>query len=452
MKKMTDRELTDRISQVFDKFEDPSAEYGWQQLRKKYPENNRRPVLLWLGAAAAVLLAVCGLLLTIPDAYQTDQNLANGKHREQPTQENKSNSNAPLQVEEKSNLPDGAAVDLPGALAAKQESGSSNYTKFKEPVRHQSTAEDRIFALTPADIVRDQVQVLDSTSSHSLSANDEIHKKPLVLLPETKPVTETKHSGDLNDALIDAAAKMLALAQPESAPDKTAQGQEGSHASKKKDNNLDFSFFAGSYFNYSLGSETKINFGGGFTSDIKLSNNLKLSTGLALSNNSLTYNNGVPSSGKENLVYYSVPSYGTQYSNNNLTTITKYDANLLVLDIPINLKYLLIPKDNKLYMLAGLSSGTYLSEMYSLNYRNYSTAGTYINQAQGAEVKKQLQAFDFARTLNISFGYSTNLGKTQNISIEPFLKYPLGGLGSEDLKFGSTGVNLKLNFSQSKKR
>jgi hypothetical protein len=246
---------------------------------------------------------------------------------------------------------------------------------------------------------------------------------------------------------------MLALAQPD-APrdDHPRRVDEPSHISTQKTDarDLSFSFYAGSYFNYSLGSERNINFGAGFASDIKLSDNLKLSTGLGLANNSLTYNNGVPSTRKEQIVYNSVPAFGSS-NNNNLTTITKYDASLLVLDIPINLKYLLIPKDNKLYVLAGFSSGTYLSEMYSLNYRNYSAAGTYISQKQGAEVKKKLQAFDFARTLNFSFGYSAILGKTQSISIEPFLKYPLGGLGSEDLKFGSTGVNLKLNFSRFKK-
>lgn len=73
MKETTDRELTDRISQVFDDFEDPMAEAGWKELRKKYPETDRNPVVLWWAAVAAILLVVCGLWFIAPDARRFDE-------------------------------------------------------------------------------------------------------------------------------------------------------------------------------------------------------------------------------------------------------------------------------------------------------------------------------------------------------------------------------------------
>ena len=136
-----------------------------------------------------------------------------------------------------------------------------------------------------------------------------------------------------------------------------------------------------------------------------------------------------------------------------LTTITSYSADLLAIDIPVNLKYQFVPESDKFYVSAGLSSGTYLNETYAFQYKNFNpTSGAFSAQAKEQEIKKQLNDFDLARTLNLSFGLSTGFGKTQTISIEPFLKYPLGGLGSENLKFGSTGINLKLHFKPAKKQ
>ena len=55
------------------------------------------------------------------------------------------------------------------------------------------------------------------------------------------------------------------------------------------------------------------------------------------------------------------------------------------------------------------------------------------------------------KTFNLSFGFNTKIGKNQSIGIEPFIKYPLGGLGSENLKFGASGINIKMNFNTAKK-
>jgi len=43
------------------------------------------------------------------------------------------------------------------------------------------------------------------------------------------------------------------------------------------------------------------------------------------------------------------------------------------------------------------------------------------------------------------------LGKN-HLVIEPFLKYPLNGLGDQHILFGSGGINLKFNFDAGKQR
>ncbi len=452
MKEMTDQELTDKISQVFENFEDPSAEYGWQELRKKYPEKHTRPILLWWGAAAAVLLMICGMWFLVPNTEIGEQKIAGGK-TESKTVTGNYNQETEAISKDSLNISNSHAAHKSDISPATDSARLLTYSK--EDHANSLREENKHSVVSSTGIPKNStVDVLSSPSTQVLLiAASNPNQTPLVGLPQPeKPELNSLIAKADRDSAVNASAKMLALAQTAAdKDDHLHRVEELPYASQKisSKNNM-ISFYAGSYVNYALGSETKVNFGAGFTSDIKLGNNLRLSTGLALANNSLTYNNGVPSTGKEKLSF-DLPNSFVGNGNNNLTTVTKYDASLLALDIPLNIKYLLIPKDNTLYMLAGLSSGTYLNEKYSLSYRNYSTAGAYVGQAQGSTVKNQFQGFDFARTLNISFGFSTNLSKTQNITIEPFLKYPLGGLGSEDLRFGSTGLNLKLNFSRFKK-
>ena len=449
MKEMTDQELTDKISQVFENFEDPGAASGWQELQKKYPENNRF-LLLWWGAAAAVLLIVCSLWFFTPVSNGSDE-MVNATSKQKQSEIGEKQTGLKLQDEEKPQNGITAQSEEP------EESSEYGIQSSREPsiVSRLNTHNGQIESAT---------QIHNNHELQAARVSTEVSNTPLLtgkeqiastILPEpvNDPISNVSTS-ITRDSVTDLNAKILALTQTTTRTDRLSpEVKNVSNASQKASTGKSaFSFYAGSFFNYSTGSETKLNFGAGFTSDIKLASNLKLSTGLALANNSLTYNDGKPSSTKDNMSFRSIPAFAPASGNNNLTTITKYDANLLALEIPINLKYLIIPKDNKLYLMAGLSSGTYLAETYSLDYRNYSPAGAFVNQTQDIEEKKQLQTFDLARTLNISFGYSSKFGKNQNITIEPFLKYPLGGLGSEDLKFGSTGVNLKLNFSQFKKQ
>ena len=451
MKELTDQELTDKISQVFENFEDPNAAQGWQELRKKYPENSIRSTIFWWGAAAAVLLVVGSLWLFIPDTIEgtgeiADATSANQKEKLDIEKRSKNILN------KKEQQPSPTTNPIDGTIHGK-EADTSNHTYHESEIELRSSLSHKFAISASGKPTKDEqtfTQIAVNIPTTSIQKNtDEV--LPISSPDLAKPSSTITVLSSKRDSMIEVKATMLALTRQNPAQDDHHHIVEKIPYALKKTNTKKsvLSFYAGSYFNYSLGSKTELNFGAGFTSDIKLTSNLKLSTGLALANNSLQYNDGAPSTSKKNLAFGSA---NTGTSNNNLTTITRVDAKLLALDIPINLKYLIIPKDNKLYFLAGLSSGTFLAENYTLNYGNYSAVGVFVNQPQAVEVNKQFQTFDLARTLNISFGYSSNVGKTQNITIEPFLKYPLGGLGSEDLKFGSAGVNLKLNFSNFIKR
>ena len=58
-------DLKGRISEVFDNYEDPTADEGWMLLRERFPEQakHRGTAWLWWASAAAVILLFAWLVL-----------------------------------------------------------------------------------------------------------------------------------------------------------------------------------------------------------------------------------------------------------------------------------------------------------------------------------------------------------------------------------------------------
>jgi hypothetical protein len=134
----------------------------------------------------------------------------------------------------------------------------------------------------------------------------------------------------------------------------------------------------------------------------------------------------------------------------SVPSLKNYDANMVGLDIPLNLKYDFNPKKYDFYVLAGLSSGTFINETYTYQYNYPALFSPSLQQIQNQTSRNNFDSFYFAKTLNLAFGIGYPLGKNHLI-LEPFLKYPLDGLGSQNIRFGAGGINLKFNFQQSKK-
>ncbi|MDN5287631.1 MAG: hypothetical protein JWR38_3905 [Mucilaginibacter sp.] len=227
-----------------------------------------------------------------------------------------------------------------------------------------------------------------------------------------------------------------------------------------EDKKVRFGVYAATFFNYAKGSSNQINAGAGFTSEIKLSKNIKLSTGVALAQNTLSYNgSGPPSNGD----FYAAAlakapqaltfdRQGNLFSANaNFPVLKNYNANLVGLDIPLNIKYEFNPQTSDAYISAGLSSGTFINEAYTsvYGYSASSVAAGASSNTTDDVTRKNFTGFYFAKTLNVSFGVGYPMGKNRLI-IEPFLKYPLDGLGAQQIRFGAGGLNLKFNFTTKK--
>ncbi len=421
---MLDQELSNRIRQVFEDYEDPtSPAQGWKSLRKKYPSPVRRPLLLWWATAAAVLLIALG---------------GSWLYNLRPTET--------------------AVISKPaasGALVGQQNHGSAAPPAAPAVRLSKPLVNSLIKQRASRAIIEHSDERLVDSQLADLSLQ-EMDLAGAVPGPIQEIARDEQHSPESDRSSAEdiprpkTASAPLVLSTTDRPERRQASSAEGALIEYKRDKDELLSIYAGSFFNYAEGSEMKLNFGAGLSSDVRISAKLRLTAGISMAQNSLSFKDNLMPAASEELRYAS-PSLGYGPSVSTTKVITNYDASLLSLDIPISLKYMIIPEDNRLYISAGLVSGTYLTETYALNYRNYSTSsGLLIDQSKVEEKKNQLQTFDLARTLNLSFGFNAPISKHQTISVEPFIRYPLGGLGSENLRFGASGINIRLNLSSLK--
>ena len=427
MKETEDQRIAAKFRKVFDDFEDPASNEGWLELRKKYPEEKRRPLFFWISSAAAVLILLSGLWLYIPELKQ--EHITTTKKSVIESKETGS--------EAKSSLPQiKVAASVPSRLTAKELKPISD-PKPATILDSSIPGKEKIFINRPSDYskIPDRLAISAKDSAST-------YENPYAKSPETTEEPVIKQ--DTMVLAIGEVGKTDYNLKPNPEEVKLPE-EKGKKSEKNGKKNFSISVYAGSFINYAEGSENNVNVGAGLSSDFRISKNLRISTGLNLSKNSLVYNQNEPANKYGSFQDANASIVGT------LVALSNYEAELLGLDIPVNIKYLFNPQKSSTYFLAGLSSGTYLSEKYAVNQSNFNSFVGTSAVADKQEISRQLKDFDLMRTLNVSFGFNTRLSKKQSLTIEPFLKYPLGGLGSENIRFGASGINVKMNFNSTKK-
>ena len=437
-----DDKLKQRIKEVFDGYHDSSAAEGWLQLREKFPERKRRRIILWIWLAAAVLLLFVGisLRLYLVNNKQADNKIArNNKGVPQPSK--------PLPHQQKS-LADQQEADTKTNSVI----GNTGYTTSAvNKIRDQLTIENTAMALASSKKRNPKIskQMLAANSQASRSSHADVHQS----INQSDAVTAAgaNTSATANNTASIAGVKQNA-AMPDTPEKKTADAQlknaktidhlfatdntkSSGDLSIHNDRRALFGIYASTYFNYAKGSNNQVNVGAGFTADIAISKNLRMVTGFSVNQNSFAYN----SSSGSNAIF---PLPVNFISNTPANKDYAENASLLGVDIPLDLKYNLNYPKIQIYFLAGVGSGSFINESYAVLNSSGSTKPL-------TDSKKGLNDFYFARRLNLALGLGYPLGKDQ-IVIEPFVKYPLQGLGAKQLRFGASGVNLKFNFATRK--
>lgn len=449
-----DDSLKKHISKAFENIESPTADEGWLMLRKKFPEKEKYRPVVWLWRAAAAVAAIAILTLGI-GTWVNYQN--NNK---------KTIANKPLKVERFEKNKDQVVKKTIPDTVIDSDVYPDKKTIVKQPIikPYILPNNNRIY---PADNAIPK-PALRNTDKPALDnyANTNL---PVNIIPDQIITNNTPTL--TKDSTVNKPDQNIAKQQPVNpavlpkANSYTLQDNQPAAPITSNEKKVKFGVYAATYFNYAKGSENQINMGVGFTSDIKISKKVKLSTGVAIAQNSLNYINQ-RSAAPQNLLFNGSVSNSTlgTVSAYNFTTaqsapaIRDYNALLVGLDIPLNLKYEFNPQKSRSYIVVGLSSGTFINESYTYNFNTLSygagnslLANQQQSQPQSQTTKNSFNDFYFARTLNVSFGIGYPLGKNHLI-IEPFLKYPLAGLGAQQIHFGAGGINLKFDFQSSSKK
>jgi hypothetical protein len=492
-----DNDLKNRIREVFDNYEDTTADEGWLLLREKFPvEEKKRPMVwLWWASTAAVLLLFLGIGMWILDKKTGTSGIAVKpvKHQHQPKNATTQDTATQLAITQQraiKNSPVDTAVSIQTPIA------KNIYPSVKSPNVNNSavntaTARQNAIAIATANPSKNlpvtspaanqtvgtipNSAIVTTGTARQAATKPPVVVKPVITSPDSNntvvpQVNDAKYAVNNTVTAPVSTAPVVKSNNPDKQPVKTktapavnsmealfvAEKTMSKKADRKPvdDKKVKFGIYAATFFNYAKGSANQVNAGAGFTSDIKLTNNLKLSTGVALAQNTLKYNSNTPPNANAAMAV----TYAASLQDKMLTPAStfpvykNYNANLVGLDVPINIKYEFNPQKTDAFISAGLSSGTFINEAYTTSYASpQSNLLPGLSQQTSQETSRQsFNGFYFARTLNVSVGVGTALGKNRLI-IEPFLKYPLQGMGAQQIKFGAGGLNLKFNFSTIKK-
>ncbi|MDR3693955.1 outer membrane beta-barrel protein [Mucilaginibacter sp.] len=495
-----DKDIKNRIREVFDNYDAPSADEGWLLLREKFPEKTKRRAIVWLWwSAAALILLFLGVgLFEFEKNNSPVEITAIKKHNTAPHQNviaqksNKKTTNgtpSPVIKNENKSISESIAKNSVNNVKPVHSPpvSSANTSKFIPGVNDASKKTSLAVDLRPVQSkpvgtanTPDFMPVISDKSNkitRGVKSRDSILQNKIQPPPNqfaaTVQTNTNKQVTGANKPGIDDRGKNAPPVNKPATPSKSIASmfaEDDQPVNKKIDGEkkVHFGVYAATYFNYAKGSGNQANLGAGVTSEITLTKNLKLVTGITIAQNSLAFNNSSPAGGSQNFPlsptaagiaagnapaanFSQMALFSTGVVNTaSVPTYKNYNASLVGLDIPLNLKYEFNPKKNDFYVLAGFSSGTFVNETYTYQYNYPALASPGLQQLKNETSHNSFNGFYVGKMLNFAVGVGYPLGKNR-IVLEPFLKYPLQGLGSQDIKFGAGGVNLKFNFTTNKK-
>lgn len=130
------------------------------------------------------------------------------------------------------------------------------------------------------------------------------------------------------------------------------------------------------------------------------------------------------------------------YSGSGKVTPVDVSADCRVLDVPINVDYMVYNRSNNKFSIgSGLSSYIMLRENYHYNYNT--TPGPSSPTDYNITNKNQ----HILGVLNLDATYSRRLSSKFSLGVQPYLKVPLTNIGYGQVKLQSTGVAVGLTWN-----
>ncbi|SDH01982.1 hypothetical protein ACRQ5D_21260 [Mucilaginibacter sp. P25] len=147
-------------------------------------------------------------------------------------------------------------------------------------------------------------------------------------------------------------------------------------------------------------------------------------------------------------VVYSSKPYNTSFANYRTAYVFKNEptdvtADCKMLDIPVNIAYQVYGNfRNKLSVGTGLSSYLMLHEKYTYNYADGANSAAWPQNYTVPNSKGYLLSI-----ININATYEHKINSKVGVSVQPYMKVPISGVGYSDIKLQSTGVAVGVTYN-----
>ncbi len=441
MNEQFDKTLRNHIRDTFDHYDDLMADDGWEKF-KAQKNKKKRGLIFWFGlpsgiAAALALLWLFNISTTEVIQTENSNNISQNTIRTTPPQ-------PVLKSTEESSL--GSAA----LLKQKKPVSPRSVKNETQPVLKQEEPFEDIASFT-AISERPQLDIINTDDIAISNFNTE-YKQPELLI--AKQSLEDKSIQKVNSQEYLAFNTALLNSTP-NIP-KTAISEE-KETKKKNDSKFNFAVDANTYYSFtSSGVNEDLNLGIGVLSELKLSKRLSVNSGISINRQSAIYQGSQQGMTSQDFASPVSPTtLVSQLSKQSITVAEaiKTSAKLIGFDIPINLKYKIPLGKVKSFVSTGISSYSLLNQSYVndlsvINYSLTSAPTTTVLRDVDEDNEGAFSNFQFARTLNFSFGILYPVSSKNSISVEPFLKYPIASFGNQDLEIGSGGISFKLNFGK----
>ncbi|MFN3555960.1 MAG: hypothetical protein ACK4VN_08365 [Bacteroidales bacterium] len=434
-----DDKFADNVREVFDAWDEPADEQAWLMMKARLQPAAKKKALLaiplWLRAAAAVfvlgLLGVSAWMFLQPSSPLTP--LASESIQPDPLDPalGIASSDASYSHSLAEEVPEGVShhtaeafiepVTLPvqPSLPAKQQ---------QQPVLAATTDTPTVLpdVLLPTDLQTEQQGLAEVTVHQPTISEEEQKVNPNGLLPVLP--TDEQIIRENMAMLSDEPLRPASFVELSAGTMKTWTGSE----------------IAGG-----------MGLAAGVSGQWPLGQRFSLSSGGSLVYNQFSINE--EGSSRSRLMYdaiHSMPNFDMADHIEVIDRQVSTDFEFMALDIPLNVRYAVREMNrSSIFVSAGISSLLYLQQNYQTQtdvlaeLSGMSTQGDYFSNTNSVSSTQTgdfglFSRFDFARFLNLSAGYVIR-GKSHSLVIEPYMKYPLGGVTSLNFHIGMAGVSLK---------
>jgi hypothetical protein len=203
----------------------------------------------------------------------------------------------------------------------------------------------------------------------------------------------------------------------------------------------------------SIGNDKKLNMGYGVSMEYAVSRKVSISSGISYNQMGASK---VIGGGGGNSNPMDAPA-GAMALVRETKRLKSVDANLVGLDIPLELKYHI---SDRFYTNVGVSAFAILNQKQNNNYVEGRLEDESLNAASPSAFKsvfkestvseavpsEEIKNDKYLGFYNLSIGYKQKVSGKNSLSIEPFMKLPIKEYSTENLKLIGTGIRLKFDF------